>query len=149
MTDPVGRSLGLKTKDWPGQSISSLPGGADGEEEWGAERKGGELPQECRLLQAAARQPGQREREGVGTFLGARPRGQRGAQQQQQQQREPRGPAPLHGAGRDLGPRPPTAGPGREGTGRARPARRGRGGRGQRGVGRGLDLTWFTFLKGQ
>lgn len=44
---------------------------------------------------------------GVGTFLGARPRGQRGAeQQQQQQQREPQGPAPLHGAGRDLGPGP-------------------------------------------
>lgn len=55
----------------------------------------------CRLLPVSW----QRERAGVSTFLGARPRGQRGAEQQQQHC-ESQGPAPLHGAGRDLGPRP-------------------------------------------
>lgn len=101
VTDPVGRSLGLKTKDWPGQSIFPLLGRSQGEVvglgEEGLLRNAGS----CRLLPVSR----ERERAGVGTFLGARPRGQRGAEQQQQQCK-PQGPAPLHGAGRDLGPRP-------------------------------------------
>lgn len=141
MTDPMGRSLGLKIRDWPSQSISPLLGRSQGERvgrgEEGLLRNAGS----CRLL------PASREREKGGrvcTFLGARPRGQRGAEQQQQ--REPQGPAPLHGAGRDLGPRPRRLG---------QVARHWASQAGQAGVGagpargRGLDLTWFTFLKGQ
>lgn len=77
------------TGDKPGRSS-----GARGEK--GLLRNAGS----CRLLPVSR----ERERAGVGTFLGARPRGQRGAEQQQQC--DPQGPAPLHGAGRDLGPRP-------------------------------------------
>lgn len=85
-----------------------------------------------------------RGKGGFCTFFGARPRGQRG--EEQQQQREPQGPAPLHGAGRDPGPRPRRLG---------QVARHWASQAGQAGVGagpargRGLDLTWFTFLKGQ
>ena len=86
---------------------------------------------------------------GVCTFLGARPRGQRGAEQQQQQQQpEPQGPAPLHGAGPGPGTADRMAGPGRENwASRAGRAGAGRG-RGQR-PGRSPGLTWITFLKGQ
>lgn len=59
-------------------------------------------------------QPGQGREWGRGagvcTFFGARPRGERGAEQQQQP--EPQGPAPLHGAGPGPGTAALTAGPG-------------------------------------
>lgn len=90
-------------------------------------------------------------REGVGrgvgvcTFFGARPRGQRGAEQQQQP--EPQGPAPLHGAGPGPGTAALTAGPGL-GDWASRDGPAGAGGRGRR-RGRSLGLTWITFLKGQ
>lgn len=57
---------------------------------------------------------------GVCTFLGARPWGQRGAEQQQQP--KPQEPAPLHGAGPGPGTVARTAEPGGEDWGGARQA---------------------------
>jgi hypothetical protein len=99
-TGPGVQHFGVKEQRlaWPIDSLATRakPGR---EREWGAGSRAS-----SGMRAPAGGCGGWAARAGVGTFLGARPRGQRGAEQQQQP--EPQGPAPLHGAGRDLGPRP-------------------------------------------
>lgn len=129
VTDPRGRSLGLKIRDWPSQSISPLLGRSQGRKS-GARRGG--PPQECRLLQAVARQPGKGEGKGGSVPSSARAPGGSGAQSSSSSasprgQRRSMAPAGTWDLGPDGWARS-------RGTGQARRAKRGWG-RGQHGGG--------------
>lgn len=123
VTDPMGRSLGLKIRDWPSQSIPRYWGEAKGERvgrgEEGLLRNAGS----CRLLPASR----ERERErGVLYLLRRAPPGAAGRRAAAAARAPGASAAPWRRPG--PGTSAPTAGPGREALGK--PA-------GQAGVGAG------------